>query len=160
MRISTRMEKKKSKFRKLIEEESEKIMGKCLQCGECGSVCPIGHVREEHSPRKTMLQLLQDDELILDSDQLWLCTTCHSCSEMCPKGVDPDELFIAARNYARESGHQCPGRIKSLAATIVKDGLVLPIIGRAARWREELKLEEIKKPRPEDLKKLSKIKTE
>ncbi|MBU4202118.1 MAG: 4Fe-4S dicluster domain-containing protein [Candidatus Altiarchaeales archaeon] len=154
------MEKKKSKFRKLIEEESEKIMGKCLQCGECGSVCPIGYVREEHSPRKTMLRLLQDDEGILDSDQLWLCTTCHSCSEMCPKGVDPDELFIAARNYARESGHQCPGRIKSLASTIVKDGLVLPIIGRAARWREELKLEEIKKPRPEDLKKLSKIKTE
>jgi len=133
-------------------------MGKCFQCGECGSVCPIGYVREEHSPRKTMLRLLQDDEVILDSDQLWLCTTCHSCAEKCPKGVDPDELFVAARNYAHESGHDSPSRIRTLAATIVKDGLVLPVIGRAAKWREELKLEEIKKPNPEDLKRISKLK--
>jgi len=151
---------KKNRFRKLIEEQSSKIMGKCFQCGECGSVCPIGYVREEHSPRKTIYKLLIEDEEVLDSDQLWLCTTCHSCSEKCPKGVDPDEIFIAARNYAYKSGHQCPGRIKSLAATIVKDGLVLPIIGRAARWRGELQLEEIKKPNPEELKKISKIKVE
>jgi len=151
---------KKNKFRKLIEEQSDKILGKCFQCGECGSVCPIGYVREEHSPRKTMCRLLLEDEEILDSDQLWLCTTCHSCTDTCPKGVDPDEVFIAARNYAYKSGRNCPGKIKFLVATILKDGLVLPIIGRAARWREELNLEEIKKPNPEDLKKISKIKAE
>ena len=143
-----------NELKEIISKKGGDIIGKCFQCGECGSVCPIGYIRKTHSPRRILYRLAMDDSEILDSEELWLCTTCFSCTEICPKDVDPQGIFIEVRNYACKSGRKPPGRIKSMITTIAKDGMILPIIGRAARMREEMNLEEIKKP---DMQKISKI---
>jgi heterodisulfide reductase subunit C len=132
-------------LRRIILEKGDKILGKCFQCGECGSVCPIGYVRGEFSPRKTIYSLIRDDKGILDSEKLWWCTACYSCSEVCPKDVDLEGIFIVARNHACSSGHKIPGRIRSMIDSILREGMLLPVIGRAAKARETMKLEKIKK---------------
>ena len=87
-----------SELKDIIAKKGGNIMSKCFQCGECGSVCPIGYVKKTHSPRKTLYRLAMNDPDILDSKELWMCTTCFSCTEVCPKDVDPQGIFIEVRN--------------------------------------------------------------
>lgn len=144
----------KNELKEIIAKKGGNIMSTCFQCGECGSVCPIGYIKNTHSPRKILYKLAMGDQDILDSEDLWLCTTCFSCAEVCPKDVDPQGIFIEVRNYVCKSGRRPPGRIKSMVATITTDGMMLPIIGRAKRMRDDMNLAEIKTP---DMKKISKI---
>lgn len=144
-------------LRKIILEKGEKILDKCFQCGECGSVCTIGYVKKDFSPRKIIYKLIRNDNEILDSERLWWCTACYSCSEVCPKDVDPEGIFIVARNYSAGSGHKFPGRIRSMIDSILKEGMLLPVIGRAARARETMRLEAIKKADRSEIKKITNL---
>lgn len=144
-------------LRKIILEKGEKILGKCFQCGECGSVCPIGYVKKEFSPRKIIYSLVRDDKGILDSEKLWWCTACYSCTEICPKDVDPEGIFILARNYACDREHKFPSRIRSMIDSILKEGMLLPVIGRAARARETMKLGDLKKANTSEIRKITNL---
>lgn len=144
-------------LRKIILERGEKILGKCFQCGECGSVCPIGYVRNKFSPRKIIYSLIRDDKGILDSEKLWWCTACYSCSEVCPKDVDPEGIFIVARNHACASGHKFPGRIRSMIDSILKEGMLLPVIGRAAKSRETMKLKALERADTSEIRKITNL---
>lgn len=142
-------------LRKLMLDKGKKILGKCFQCGECGSVCTIGYVKKDFSPRKLIYQLIMDDKDILDSEKLWWCTACYSCTEVCPKDVDPEGIFILARNHACATGHKFPSRIRSMIDSILKEGMLLPVIGRAARARDTLKLGDLKKADTSQIKKIT-----
>ncbi|MEA3255479.1 MAG: 4Fe-4S dicluster domain-containing protein [Candidatus Altiarchaeota archaeon] len=142
-------------LRRLVLEKGEKILGKCFQCGECGSVCTIGYVKKDFSPRKIIYQLIRDDKSILDSEKLWWCTSCYSCTEVCPKDVDPEGIFVLARNHACATGHKSPPRIRSMIDSILKEGMLLPVIGRAARARDTLKLGDLKKADTSQIKKIT-----
>ncbi len=142
-------------LRKIIQEEGDKIVNKCYQCGECGSVCTIGYVRKEYSPRKIIYELIIGNEDIFESEMLWWCAGCHLCSETCSKNVEPEEILIIARNYACKSDNRCPGRIRMMADSILKNGAVLPVIGRAERYRGEMNLNPIKKVDVEEIRKIT-----
>ncbi len=142
-------------LRKIILEKGGKIAGKCFQCGECGSVCSIGYVKKDFSPRKIIYQLILDDKSILESDMLWWCTACYSCSEICPMDLDPEGIFIVARNHASSLGYKVPARIRSMIDSILKEGMLLPVIGRAAKARESMKLGSLKKADTSDIRKIT-----
>jgi len=59
-------------------------------------------------------------------------------SMICPKDVDPEGIFIAARNYSAGSGNKIPGRIRSMIDSVLKEGMLLPVIGRAAKARDTM----------------------
>ncbi|MCY0907065.1 (Fe-S)-binding protein [Sulfobacillus sp. hq2] len=92
-------------------------LGYCYQCGKCTGVCPVDTVGD-YSPRKVFRRTQLGISLI-DSPDLWLCTTCRNCLRVCPKEVNminimpavreqavlegkaPDELLTAFENTAR-----------------------------------------------------------
>jgi len=47
--------------------------------------------------RRAVLGL--ENEALTDPD-LWLCTTCYSCTDRCPRDIAPTDVIMAMRNLA------------------------------------------------------------
>ena len=74
----------------------------CYQCGLCDVVCPWNRVRH-FSMRKIIRQAtfgLTD----IESDDIWLCTTCGICPQQCPRDVRQIESGVSLRRIATEYG--------------------------------------------------------
>ncbi|HJJ92263.1 MAG TPA: CoB--CoM heterodisulfide reductase subunit C [Methanocorpusculum sp.] len=86
----------------------EKISGTeahiCYQCGTCTGSCPSAprsSYRIRNFMRRTNLGL--KDVSLTDPD-LWLCTTCYTCSDRCPRDLIPTDVIMAMRNMAAQRG--------------------------------------------------------
>jgi len=92
-------------FRDLILKTpmGEKILT-CMQCGVCAGSCPVSH-EMDYTPRQLvrMVQLGLKHE-VLNSNTIWICTTCFSCSVRCPRGIRPTELMETLRPIAIAEG--------------------------------------------------------
>ena len=74
----------------------------CYQCGLCDVVCPWNRVRT-FSMRKIVGEAafgMTD----IESDDIWLCSTCGLCSQQCPRDVRQIESGVALRRIATEYG--------------------------------------------------------
>ena len=75
---------------------------RCFQCGLCDVVCPWNRVRT-FSMRKLVREAtfgLTD----IESDEMWLGTTCGRCPQQCPRDVKQIESGVALRRIATEYG--------------------------------------------------------
>ena len=85
-------------------KETEKLAGSmahmCYQCGTCTGGCPSAP-RSTYRIRKFMRRgvLGLEEEALTDPD-LWLCTTCYSCTDRCPRDLAPTDVIMAMRNLA------------------------------------------------------------
>ncbi len=86
-----------------VKQYREQIL-KCSRCGFCQAVCPVygATLRPGLNARGKMLLLkeVMDEKIELDDqliDSLFQCTTCASCAENCPSGVNVPEIIKAAR---------------------------------------------------------------
>lgn len=76
----------------------------CMQCGICTGSCPVSH-EMDYTPRQLvrMVQLgLKYD--VLNSNTIWICTSCFSCSVRCPRGIHPTELMETLKPLAIAEG--------------------------------------------------------
>jgi len=74
----------------------------CYQCGLCDVVCPWNRVRT-FSMRKIVREAtfgMTD----IESDDIWLCSTCGTCPQQCPRDVRQIESGVALRRIAAEYG--------------------------------------------------------
>ena len=73
----------------------------CFQCGTCTAGCPISRFSSFYNPRKIarMVQLGLKDKLLSDV-ALWLCTTCYTCIDNCPQGVEVASIVRILRNLS------------------------------------------------------------
>ena len=74
----------------------------CYQCKRCTSGCPVSRLVSS-GPAEIMRRLHLDagDEL-LDSEIIWTCVSCETCSARCPMGIDVAAVMDALRTLARE----------------------------------------------------------
>jgi Fe-S oxidoreductase len=75
---------------------------RCFQCGLCDVVCPWNLVRT-FSMRKIVRQAALGLTEI-ESEDIWLCTTCGRCPQQCPRDVEQIESGVALRRIATEYG--------------------------------------------------------
>jgi len=74
----------------------------CIQCGTCSASCPTGFLMK-HSPRKLIAMTRAGmKKEVLESPDIWLCTSCYSCYVRCPRKIKVTDLMYA---YKRLSGH-------------------------------------------------------
>jgi heterodisulfide reductase subunit C len=87
-------------FTKTVEKISMTIPHMCYQCGTCTASCPSAprsSYRIRKFVRRSLLGL--ENEALTDPD-LWLCTTCYSCTDRCPRDIAPTDVIMAMRNLA------------------------------------------------------------
>ena len=72
----------------------------CYQCGMCDTVCPWNRVRN-FSMRKLVREATFGLTEI-ESEEIWRCTTCGKCPQVCPRDVKQIESGVALRRIATE----------------------------------------------------------
>ena len=91
---------------------------RCFQCGLCDAVCPWNTVRN-FSMRKLVREAtfgLTD----IETEDIWLCTTCGRCPQQCPRDVKQIESGVALRRVATQYEVYAKG---ASAIRSVKSGL-------------------------------------
>ena len=83
-----------------VEKISMSIPHMCYQCGTCTASCPSAP-RSSYRIRKFVRRVVLglETEALTDPD-LWLCTTCYSCTDRCPRDIAPTDVIMAMRNLA------------------------------------------------------------
>ena len=89
----------------------------CFLCGSCTAGCPVNEIDDEYNPRKIMRMILLDmEDDLLKSDEIWKCNQCHTCVAHCPQDVRFADIVRALRELAIEKGY----REKSLLEDVYK----------------------------------------
>lgn len=86
----------------------------CTECGRCTSVCPANLTGKKLSPRKIIMDVrdraeivgrsgIKDDEDSLfdyiSKEEIFACTTCNACIDICPVSIDPVTVILGLRRY-------------------------------------------------------------
>ena len=105
-----------------VHEEFKRLARECYpcyQCGACTSSCPSGRELYRGPRRIVRLILAGDVEAVLKSDDLWRCTGCGACTEVCRMEIDVAGILTRLRQLEREHGAaiRCPERSAADVAT-------------------------------------------
>lgn len=88
-----------------------------------------------------MAQLGLKDEII-NSEELWQCSTCYTCAERCPRQVPIVDIVIELRNIAVAEGHMRPQH-KGTATNLAKYGHTVDAKDEIAAIREKIGLDRV-----------------
>lgn len=128
-------------FRKELMQQpgSEKIAA-CFACRTCQASCPVASVDERFNPLKVIRMALYGlKKEVLESDFVWLCSSCYSCQERCPQGVAITDIMTVLKNMAIQAGY-APSGIKTQLEIITREGRIYPIDDFDNKKREKIDL--------------------
>ncbi len=79
----------------------------CYQCGKCTAGCPMAAQMDQ--PPHRVMRLVQADDAdaqltLLSSPAIWSCAGCLTCTQRCPKGLDPAAVMDALREMSFQRG--------------------------------------------------------
>jgi len=126
---------------KVIEAGADRLRT-CIQCGTCSSVCPSGRrtaFRTRELIRKALLGLKDE---VLSSHDLWLCATCLTCLERCPRQIKVTDAIIIMRNMAVQEGYMLPQHRKT-SQKLLETGHAVPLDDANRAKRKKLGIPEI-----------------
>jgi heterodisulfide reductase subunit C len=110
----------------------------CFQCAKCSAGCPVSdkvNVQIHEVMRMLVLGLPE----VLDTDMIWLCTTCYTCQERCPQGIEITDILFGLKNMAFQRNKAPQGYVSSRQQLYDTGKLYQP-----TDWeREDLGLEEV-----------------
>jgi Fe-S oxidoreductase len=127
----------------IVHANGGEAFSRCFQCGLCDVVCPWNRVRK-FSMRKIVRQAALGLTEI-ESEDIWLCTTCGRCPQHCPRDVNQIESGIALRRIATEYGvfPKSVTPLKTVRASLVSEGNPLnEDRAKRADWAEGLSVED------------------
>ena len=128
----------------------EKLL-RCFQCGTCTSDCPVARFSDTYRPRQIIrMAQLGLKERVLNSDTLWLCAACFTCTDRCPQDVEVASVIRVLRNLAAEKG-MVPLVFKEQACSILESGYAYKIPELRIKKREILGLPPLPKGNPENI---------
>jgi heterodisulfide reductase subunit C len=126
---------------------------RCFQCGTCTSDCPVARFSDTYRPRQIIrMAQLGLKERVLNSDTLWLCAACFTCTDRCPQEVEVASVIRVLRNLAAEKG-MVPLVFKEQACSILESGYAYKIPELRLKKREPQGLPPLPKGNPENIRK-------
>jgi len=129
-------------FTKLFIDAGIETVEHCFQCGTCSGGCPSGRrtpYKVRQLVRKCLLGLKDE---VLSDPSLWMCTTCYTCQERCPRQIKIVEIIKLARNEAAKAGFMSPAH-KATGANVIKTGHGVPINDATKELRKRVGLSEV-----------------
>jgi len=90
----------------------------CYQCGTCSGSCPTASAMD-YTPRRLLHMLrLGMAGRVLASRSIWLCTSCYSCTDRCPREIKVGETMLGLRTLAVSRGVELPANLLTLRDTV------------------------------------------
>ena len=129
-------------FTKEVIDAGADTLNLCFQCGTCTGSCPSGRLtafRIRKVLRRAQLGFKED---ILPTDDLWYCTTCYTCHERCPRGVEIPDILFVLRNMAVKEGYMGEAHRKG-AGYLIKTGHLVPLSKEYREKRKAVGLDEM-----------------
>jgi len=145
---------------RILKNDIGNTLAYCYQCATCSGACPVAQVTNgRYNPRRLILDsLLGLKEKIFgpeNSFNIWGCTVCDTCDEVCPQKVELTEIFTILKNESVQRG-EAPEYYTTQAATILEHGKAIPMQSAIERRRESFDLPEIPAPDLEEVQKILK----
>jgi heterodisulfide reductase subunit C2 len=113
----------------------------CMQCGLCTASCLSGRWTGMRT-RDIMKRAVLGDSSILEDPDIWLCTTCYTCFDRCPRDLKVTDAIVQLRNLASARGLINPKHRKTVDI-LLKTGHAVPINDKIKQIRKELGIQEI-----------------
>ena len=115
----------------------------CIQCGTCSASCPYGTRLALRTRQIIRWAQLGFKHKILSNKGLWLCTTCSTCVQRCPRDVNPMEVLISVRSLLTENG-QVPPTVRDALEGVYKYGNPWGISrSKRTEWAKDLKVRHV-----------------
>ena len=89
--------------------------------------------------RKCLLGLREE---VVSDPALWMCTTCYTCQERCPRSVKIVDIIKMARNEAAKAGYMADAH-KATGSYVIKFGHGVPINDKTKDLRKAIGLDEL-----------------
>lgn len=126
-------------------EMGGKHITRCFACGSCTAGCPVREIDEKYNPRKIIrMVLLGMRDQVLQSDFIWLCSTCYTCFDRCPQDVKLTSIMTALKNIAAREGYVHPS-FKEQARLIKEFGRLYEVEDFDNKKRKKLGLPPVQK---------------
>lgn len=129
-------------FAEAVAKAGGEKINLCIQCGTCTASCPSGRRTAFRTRQLIRWALLGFRERVLSNKDLWSCTTCFTCLERCPRGVDPTDVIQSIRTMAVKAGYMLEQH-KLVASYVLKHGHAVPIDEKNRKLRVNLGLDEL-----------------
>ncbi|MFA6108131.1 MAG: 4Fe-4S dicluster domain-containing protein [Candidatus Latescibacterota bacterium] len=106
-------------------------VARCYQCGKCTAGCPMAAFMDLTPNQVMRLVQLRDpaaDDELLRSGAIWSCAGCLTCTQRCPRLLDPAAVMDVLREASVRQGKVSERHRRVLAfhqaflATIERDG--------------------------------------
>lgn len=121
----------------------------CTECGRCSSVCPANLTGKKLSPRKVMMDTRdrleevgrgidaakkagtvvdgriddgKDLHSYISAEELWACTTCNACADICPVNINPVDIIYQMRQYKVMEQSAAPSELNSMFTNMENNG--------------------------------------
>ncbi len=101
-----------SEYNENLEREIAAFPGgayihRCWQCGACTNSCTVNAINPDFNPRYWiyLARLGMEQELLRDKDIIWQCVSCHRCTHVCPRDVEPEGVMKALSHWLEAKGH-------------------------------------------------------
>lgn len=121
----------------------------CFQCAKCSAGCPVSD-KVNIQVHELMRMLLFGIQEVLETDMVWLCTTCYTCQERCPQGIDITDIIFGLKNMAFKKKITPPGYFAARKSLYESGKLYEP-----TDWeREDLELDDVPELNVKDTRKV------
>ncbi len=115
-------------------------LAKCMHCGVCSGSCPSG--RHLSLNIRRLLRRARMGKDVFNDPALWMCTTCYTCQQRCPRGINIVDSVLELRRIAVHKGVMLPSHRK-VAALLLEHGHAVPIDAENRSKRLALGLSEL-----------------
>ena len=79
-------------------------LNRCIQCGTCSATCPMSAYMDLTPRRVVAMTRAGFKKEVLESNTIWLCASCYSCTVECPKGIKITDIMYALKRLAIQEG--------------------------------------------------------
>lgn len=87
-----------------LAAETHLGVSSCYQCKKCSGGCPLTFAMDLLPDQVIRLALLGQEERLLGSRTIWVCSACETCTTRCPNGIDIAGVMDRLKEEALRQG--------------------------------------------------------